>query len=185
MDWQKLTDDIVTAAAAAFGSLMTEKSDEHFYAFSLYTDEFAETISPSSNTIERYHEKIYRTGVTHLLDIASCRWSTAEWAYEAKNARLFSGIYRDLEKHRKSLPTSQEALESYKKSVHQCMISALKKLDEDRFFAQRREYIVLFISSSDDDEAFDMENASVVQLNSERIYAPFLKRYGDDSAAGC
>jgi hypothetical protein len=185
MDWEKLTTDVVVAASAAFASLISEKSDEHFYAFALYTDEYAETISPSANSIERHEAKLRDTGETGELQIAAYKWATAEWAYEGWNAELFTGIYRDLEKHRKTLPDSDVALASYKNSVHECMIAALKRMDENGAFAKganRREDITLFISSSYDDEAFDMENQSAKRLNPEQIYLPFLKRYGDDDA---
>lgn len=179
MDWEKLTADVVVAATAAFGSLMSEKSDEHFYAFALYTDEYAETISPSANSIERYEAKLRGKGKQYT---AIYKWETAEWAYEAWKSELFKGIYRDLEKHRKTLPESKSDHKSYKSSVHKCMISALKRMDENGFFKNGRKDIVLFISSSDDDEAFDMENKSARQLNPKPVYLPFLKRYGDDDA---
>lgn len=180
MDWEKLTTDVVAATTAAFGSLISEKSDEHFYAFALYTDEYAETICPSANSIERYEAKLRKTGETDELQIASYKWATAEWAYEYWHADFFTEIYRDLERHRKTFPDTEVAWELYKKSVHECMISALKRMDENGFFAKGREHITLFISSSDDDEAFDMENESAKQLNPGQIYLPFLKRYGND-----
>lgn len=183
MDWEKLTSDVVAAASAAFGSLISEKSDEHFYAFALYTDEYAETISPSANSIERYEAKLRDTGESDELQIAAYKWATANWAYEAWNSKLFAGIYRELEKHRKTLPESEEDFALYKNSVHECMVAALKRMDENGFFAKGRENITLFISSSDDDEAFDMENESAKRLNPEQIYLPFLQRYGTDDSA--
>jgi len=179
MDWEKLTADVVLAASAAFGSLVSEKSDEHFYAFALYTDEDAFTIEPSANSIERHEAKLRDTGETDELQIASNKWATAEWAYEGWNADLFTQIYLDLESHRKTLPKSEVDYASYKNSVHECLISALKRMDENGFFAKGREDITLFISSSDDDEAFDMENKSARQLNPEQVYSQFMKRYGD------
>lgn len=182
MDWEKLTADVVAAATAAFSSLIFEKSDEHFYAFALYTDEYAETISPSANSIERYEAKLRDTGETDELQVAAYKWVTAEWAYEAWNSKLFAGIYRDLQQYRNSLPKYEVDYASYKNSVHECMIAALKQMDKNGFFARGRENITLFISSSDDDEAFEMENESAKLLNPEQIYLPFLKRYGDDDA---
>ena len=91
------------------------------------------------------------------------KWGTAEWAYEAWKSELFKGIYRDLEIHRKTLPESEVDHALYKNSVHECMISALERMDENGFFAKGREDITLFISSSDNDEAFDMENQSAKQ----------------------
>lgn len=185
MDWEKLTSDVAAAATTAFGSLISEKAGEHFYAFALYTDEYAETISPSANSIERHEAKLRDTGETDELQIAAYKWATAEWAYEAWKSELFKGIYRDLAEHRKTLSNSEADLASYKHSVHECMIAALKQMDENGFFAKggnAREDITLFISSSCDDEAFDMENQSAKRLNPEQIYLPFLKRYGDDGA---
>lgn len=182
MNWEKLTNDVVEATTAAFASLMSEKAGEHFYAFALYTDEYAETISPSANSIERHEAKLRDTGETDELQIAAYKWATAEWAYEAWKSELFTGIYRDLEKHRKALPESEVDHASYKNSVHECMIAALRRMDENGFFAKGREGMTLFISSSCDDEAFDMENASAKRLNPEQIYLPFLKRYGNDDA---
>lgn len=179
MDWAKLTADVVAATTAAFSSLLSEKADEHFYAFALYTDEDAETISPSANSIERYEAILRNRGGQYP---AVYKWGTAEWAYEAWNAKLFTGIYRDLKKHRETLPESNVDYALYKRSVHECMIAALKQMDENGFFAKGRESITLFISSSNDDEAYDMENQSAMRLNSEQVYKPFLVRYGEDDA---
>lgn len=185
MDLEKLTSDVVAAATTAFGSLISEKAGEHFYAFALYTDEYAETISPSANSIERHEAKLRDTGETDELQIAAYKWATAEWAYEAWQSELFTGICRDLQEHRKTLSNSEADYASYKRSVHECMIAALKLMDENGSFAKggnSREDITLFISSSCDDEAFDMENQSAKRLNPEQICLPFLKRYGDDGA---
>jgi hypothetical protein len=62
------------------------------------------------------------------------------------------------------------------------LVAALKRMDENGFFAKGREDITLFISSSDDDEAFGMENQSAKRLNPEQVYTPFLVRYGEDDA---
>lgn len=183
MDWEKLTSDVVAAASAAFDSLRSEKADEHFYVFALYTDGDAWTILPSANSIEQYEAILRDTGETDEQQIAYYKWATAEWVYEAWNKQLFTGIYRELENNRKTLPKSHGDYEAYKNSVHECMISALKQMDENGFFAKGRENIVLYISSSDGDEAFDLENQSVRRLNPEQIYLPFLKRYGADDTA--
>jgi hypothetical protein len=107
MDWEKLTSDVVAAASAAFASLRSEKLDEHFYVFALYTDGDAWTILPSANSTERYQAILRDTGQTDEQQIAYYKWATAEWAYEAWNKHLFTGIYRQLEDHRKTLPKSQ------------------------------------------------------------------------------
>lgn len=154
MDWEKLTNDIIVAAAtAAFGTLLSEKSDEHFYAFALYTDEYAETICPSANSIEGYEAKLRNGNETNKLQIASYKWATAKWAYEYWHADFFNEIYNDLKKYRKTFSNPKEDYAIYKNSVHECMISALKLMDKNGFFIKGREDITLFISSSHDDEA--------------------------------
>jgi hypothetical protein len=178
MDWEKLTNDVVAAASTAFASLMSEKAGEHFYVFALYTDGDAWTILPSANSIEQHEAKVRDTGETDVQQIAYYKWASAEWAYEAWKKQLFTGIYQELENHRTTLPKTQVAYEAYKNSVHECMIAALKKMDEKGFFARERENILIYISSSDGDEGYVLENQSVKRLNPEQLYVPFLKRYG-------
>lgn len=195
MDWEKFVSDVAAAATAAFSSVMSENASERFYAFALYTDGDGETIGPSANSIERHEAVLDKTGETDALSIAAYKWATAEWAYEAWKGEFFKGVYRDLANHRNALPKvdvecectpgvvvtisglPDEIAESYKRAVHQSMIAALKRMDEDGFFAQGRDDVTLFVSSSDDDEAFDLENESAQQLNPERVYLPFLERY--------
>jgi hypothetical protein len=195
MDWETLTSKVVAAATATFGALRSEKADEHFYAFALYTDGDAETIMPSANSVERLQAVLQKNKSDHPLDLASYKWATAEWAYEAwePDPKLFDGVYRDLAELRDALPTVEVEVEcwpgkvitsreladelSYKRAVHQCMIDALNRMDEDGCFGPGREDVVLFVSSSDDDEACDLENESAKQLNPEDVYLPFLKRY--------
>lgn len=183
MDWEKLTNDVVTAASAAFDSLRAEKSNEHFYVFVLYTDGDAWTILPSANSLEQHEVKVRDTGETNELQIACYKWASAEWAYEGWKADLFNGIYLDLENYRKTMPRSAEAYEAYKNSVHDCMIAALKKMDQNGFFGKDRENILIYISSSDGDEGYGLENQSVKQLNPAQSYLPFLGRYGEESSA--
>lgn len=182
MDWESLTQAVVEAVRTAFGSLIAEKADEHFYAFALYTDEYAETVMPSANSVERYEANLRDAGEIDQLQIACYKWGTAEWAYEAWGSSAFTQIYRDLAGHRRTMPDTDEAWADYRQSVHECMISALERLHTEGFFAERRDDVTLFISSSDDDDAFEMENESAKRLNSEQVYTPFRVRYGADDA---
>jgi len=56
------------------------------------------------------------------------------------------------------------------------MIAALKQMKERGFFKNIGENVVIFISSSNDDEAFDLENYSAKELNSEAVYLSFIER---------
>ena len=176
MNWEKLKSDIAEAATTVFTSLMSQHPSEHFYAFALYTDEDGYTVMPSANSVEQYAAILAKTRAVDPLDRASYQWSTAEWAYEAWGAEAFTGIYRELEHHRQTRPKTDEAYAEYKRSLHACMTGALARVG---LFADRGGDVVLFISSSDDDEAFELENGSAKELNSEAVYRSFLERYGD------
>lgn len=181
MNWEKLTNDVVAAATAAFGSLMSERAGEHFYAFALYTDGDAWTILAAANSLERYQKVILKTGETDAQQVAWYKWGTAEWAYENWKGDLFTGIYLDLKNYRKTQENSNSDYALYKNSVHECMISALKRLDESGFFGEIRSSIVLFVSSTDNDETEALENHSAKELNSESVYLSFVDRFESTS----
>jgi len=71
-----------------------------------------------------------------------------------------------------------ETLYAFKQQVHQCMTDALKSMDKEGFFGQRRADLMLYISSSDYDESLAMEDKSAQYLNPADKYQAFLKRYG-------
>jgi|GEM_PF-5336547 len=58
------------------------------------------------------------------------------------------------------------------------MTDALKRMDKEGFFGERRAHLILYISSSDYDEAMLMEDKSAQYLNPVDKYQVFLKRYG-------
>jgi hypothetical protein len=176
MNSEKLTSDIAATASTVFASLMSQHASEYFYAFALYTDEDGYTVMPSANSVERYEAIVARKRAVDPRHRAAYKWSTAEWAYEAWGAEAFTGIYRSLEQHRATMPTTDGARSAYKKSLHACMTDALARVGR---LAGRGEEVVLFISSSSDDEAFELENWSAKELNSEAVYRSFLGRYGD------
>tara|TARA_B110001454_G_C12723212_1_gene435865 strand:- start:7342 stop:7890 length:549 start_codon:yes stop_codon:yes gene_type:complete len=177
MNWEKLTNDVVAAAAAAFGSLISERKGEHFYAFALYTDGDAWTILAAANSLEQHQKAVLKFGETNAQNVAAYKWSTGEWAYENWKGELFTDIYRDLAKYRKTQENTDSDYASYKNSVHECMITALKRLDQSGFFGEMRSSIVLFVSSTDNDETETIENYSAKELNSQSVYSEFIERF--------
>lgn len=176
MDWVDLAERIVAASRSSFSDLMEQRKAESFYAFILYTDEDCYTVSPSANSIERHDEKVSRAGVDDPREMAGYKWSIGEWAYEAWKGDAFEAICRDLS------DASQSACETgtfheFRQQVHSSMIKALASLDGEGFFGSARSGIVLFISSSDSDEAIEVENRSAQVLNSPEVHAEFVKRY--------
>jgi len=62
--------------------------------------------------------------------------------------------------------------------VMEQLTDALKRMDKEGFFGQRRADLILYISSSDSDESLAMEDKSAQYLNPADKYQAFLKRYG-------
>lgn len=175
-DWEKLTADVATAASMAFAALRSETPHEQCYVFVLYTDGDCWTILPSANTIERLQERI--RGETDDMQIACSTWAPAEWAYEGWKADLFNDVYLQLERHRKVMAKSKTAFAEYKELVFGCMVNALRSFRESALSEGDRDAILLYVSSSDGDEAYEVENRSVAVLNPGRDVSSFLRRYG-------
>lgn len=176
MNWVELTAKIVAAARVSFSDLIEQRKAENFYAFILYTDADCYTVVPAANSIERHLEKISLEDDNDPEQIAAYKWASGEWAYEAWKAEAFNEICRDLS------AASQAACEAgsfaeFRQQVHSSMIKALEALDGEGFFGPIRNEIVIFISSSDYDEAIEMEDRSAQMLNSPKVYDQFLKRW--------
>lgn len=176
MDWVDLTERIVAASRAAFSDLMEQRRAEGFYAFILYTDADCYTVLPSANSIEKHKEKISRAGVGVPGEMAGYKWSIGEWAYEAWRGDAFEAICQDLSEASQSA-CKTGTFHEFRQQVHTSMTKALASLDGEGFFGSLRNGIVIFISSSDADEAIEMENRSAQILNSPEVHGEFLKRY--------
>jgi hypothetical protein len=179
MDWAKLAGDIADAATIAFSAWRVDHRNEQFYAFVLYTDGDCYTVEAAANSLERHQASLLEANVnaSDVRMVAGHKWHTGEWAYEGYKDERFNAIYRNLEDHRATLSDSCEEYAVYKLSVQECMIAALKRLRANGFFANMGESIVVFVSSTDDDEAQELENRSAKQLNSDSVYLSFLDRY--------
>lgn len=172
-----LTTDIVNATRDAFEQLIQKHPDEHFYAFILYTDSDCFTVLPAANSIEKLEEKLKRLEVSSD-ESAEFKWISAEWEYEAAYDDKFYPIWKFLEQE--SLKNkSEEDFAQFKDKVHHCMIEALRSLDDEGFFGDRRNDLILYISSSDDEEFFELENESAKRLNSQEKYLNFMDRFPD------
>jgi len=172
-----ITDKIVNAAKYSFSKIIENIPNETIYAFILYTDEDCYTILPAANSLEKLKEKMLENENGDPISLAECKWSSAEWAYEAAHADKFVEISRALSE------ASGKAVKSgnfndFKARTHHCMINALQRMDKENFFDNRRDGLILYISSSDHDESIKIEDFSAKKLNSKQKYEPFLRRYG-------
>ncbi|MEN3751779.1 DUF4303 domain-containing protein [Mangrovibacter sp. SLW1] len=123
MDWNKFEDDCFQLTVKLIKRILSEKPNENFYAFSLYTDSSAMTVSLSANSEEK---------LKAILDVDSdkseenqryYRWATSEWAYEGYGADLFSEISKELR-----LSPEREHLSDFKKNLINSLTTVLKKL---------------------------------------------------------
>lgn len=177
MNWEELTTDIAAAACAAFTELLAQHGHETFYAFALYTDEDCYTVVPAANSLEQYQAKVAGTGKIDPHELAYYKWASAEWAYESFAADPFNAICNRLSEACGAVSGDASSFASFKDGVHRAMIDALRRLDEEDFFGERRDAAVLFTTSSDNDEAEAMEDGSASALNPPEICAAFQKRY--------
>lgn len=177
MNWGELAKDIAAAARSSFSELLAQHRDETFYAFALYTDEDCYTIEPAANSLEQYHGKMSRKGKADPQSLAYYRWASAEWAYESFAASPFDAICLKLSAASDEVSGDMTAFGAFKTDVQRAMIEGLKLLAADGFFDQLRARAVLFITSSDHDEAKEMEDGSARILNPPEVYELFHRRY--------
>lgn len=177
MHREELARDIAEAARRSFSALLSRHGDETFYAFALYTDEDCYTVVPAANALEPYRAKMSRMGETDPRTLAYYRWTSAEWAYESFSAEPFNTICEQLSAACNAVSGDAMAFAAFKTDVHRAMIAALKALDEEGYFGERRNGAVLFITSSDHDEAGAMEENSARILNRPEMYETFRVRH--------
>lgn len=179
MNREDLTTDITQAARRSFSELLARHGDEHFYAFVLYTDEDCYTVVPAANSLEQHQATMEQLSRADPEDDAGYKWSSAEWAYESFAAAPFNPICQQLAAACQAVSGDAAAFAAFKADVHQAMTDALRQLDAEGFFGQHRAGSLLFITSSDVDEALKMEDRSARVLNPTRDLAGFINRYGE------
>lgn len=176
MDWAALTERITSASRITLSDLIAQEGEASFYAFILYTDANCYTVLPSANSIEKLEEKIAKEGVEDPSEIPGFKWSIGEWAHEAWNDQAFAEISNDLSKASHAA-SEQEGFAEFRKQLHLAMTNAMLSLRNEGVFGRFTDQAVLFVSSSDYEESFEIENWSAQILNKASIHVDFLNRY--------
>ena len=171
MNREDLTRDITEAARRSFSDLLAQHGNETFYVFALYTDEDCYTVVPAANSLERHRETLAEMDDDQA---AYYQWASAEWAYESFAAEPFNLICKQLATACQTVSGDAAAFAAFKVDVHYAMTDALRRLDEEGFFGKHRTEAVLFITSSDFDEASSMERRSAIALNPPARLVDFL-----------
>lgn len=107
------------------------------------------------------------------------KWSPDEWGYfDGKNSQLaeISKLLYDKEEE------NSEEYEKHSALFFEAVISALKNLIAAKTFGSNADEITCFISMSDDERTYEIEDYSARLLNSERVSQAFLERTPDEGS---
>lgn len=159
-DFQHLARQLTQATQTAFTEVLAQHGTEEVYAFALYSDEGAMTVSPSTNTL------------AHLLaqppeDQLYAKFEPAEWRYEMVGAAAqFDDICRQLGTYVLDDELADEAFESFRQQLYATCVDVLTDLQQHGFFDQAagREVFLLF-SVSDSDTSTEELRQLVTRLN--------------------
>jgi hypothetical protein len=176
MNWPDLTARIHEAADEAFSLLAQRHPDEDFYVFALYTDSSAMTALASTNSTQALDRIIRAAGSLSESSRRARAWYNPEWGYPSLKGEKFSVISKIM----RDDPDRSIDFSEFEKKCHRSMIEALRRMDSEGRFGvgDKRATMTIFITISDDDRAYRLENSSARMLNPPVVCERFLNRYG-------
>lgn len=175
MDWLDVEQRVYEATRQTLTELGQAHPDETFYGCALYTDSGAMTVCVAVNSTAGLQRKLAQeVDDDDLQTAAYYTWCSSEWVYEGCGGEHFMDINRQVRDALEHAP-----FEPFKRRLVQAMTGVLKRLAEEGFFqrADAFEGAVLFVTSTDDDQAEAIELASAEQLNDPGVFAAFVDRY--------
>lgn len=107
--------------------------------------------------------------------ISPTKWIPADWGYSDGKESELNHISTLLFAKEESNPKEYAR---HKDLFFETLTSAFKHLIDANVFGNHSEGITYFISMSDDEGIYEIENYSAKLLNTEKVYADFLKRHG-------
>ncbi|AOR58281.1 DUF4303 domain-containing protein [Pectobacterium parmentieri] len=174
MDWYRFEGDCYQLAVKLITRILSENPDENFYAFSLYTDSSAMTVSLSANSKEKLKAILDADSDKSKENQSYYKWAISEWAYEGYGTDFFSDMSKELR-----LSPEREHFYDFKNSLIYSLTNALKRANEE-IVQEGHTIAVMFVSVTDDDSAEDIENMSSKIINNRVAHNLFLERYGND-----
>ncbi|AOR65749.1 DUF4303 domain-containing protein [Pectobacterium wasabiae] len=174
MDWYRFEGDCYQLAVKLITRVLSENPDEKFYAFSLYTDSSAMTVSLSANSKEKLKAILDADSDKSKENQTYYKWAISEWAYEGYGTDLFDEISKKLR-----LSPEREHFSDFKNSLIYSLTNALKRANEE-IVQQGHAIAVMFVSVTDDDNAEYIENMSSKVINNRVAHDLFLARYSDN-----
>ncbi|WP_406639056.1 DUF4303 domain-containing protein [Pectobacterium brasiliense] len=126
MDWNKFEENCFKLTIKLIKKILSEKPNENFYAFSLYTDsqcydcvfkckleEKLKTILDADSDKSEENQTYYR-------------WAISEWAYEGYESDFISEISKELR-----LSSERESFSDFKNNLINSLTNALRRTNEE------------------------------------------------------
>lgn len=190
--FNNLAKKIEQAVKMDMEQIRKEIGEEKIYAVALVTDSDCITLFLALNTYEymRNRDVEYLEMLRNYLseeDIKNVKegtasltkWTPDEWGYsDGKNSQLveINKLLYDKENENSNEYERHNAL------FFEAVTSAFKNLIAAKTFGNNSDEITYFISMSDDERAYEIEDFSAKMLNSESVYQAFLKRKPDEGS---
>ena len=184
--FENIKNEIEKAVKKDVRKIFNEVGEERIYASALVTDSDCVSLYLAVNTYENMKKrdeeyiKLLQEDLSEeyikKVKEGSCsitKWNPAEWGYsDGRNSNLVEVsklLYSEEE-------TNSEEYEKHIDLFFEAVTSAFKKLIDLKIFGKNLEDVTFFISISDDERAYEIENFSAQLLNSENVYKEFLER---------
>lgn len=184
--YDKISKKLYKAIKKDTKRVLKEMEDEKLYSVALVTDSDCITLFMALNTyeyletadedyIEVVKDDLSEEDLKKIDDEEVCltKWLPDEWGYsDGENSELVK-ISQLLSKRESTNP---DEYAKHKSLFFDTVISVFKKLIEEEIFGENSEEITYFISTTDGDYIYELENYSAKLLNSEERYEQFLNR---------
>lgn len=190
--FNNLAEKIEQAVKTDMEQIRKEIGEEKIYAAALVTDSDCVTLFLALNTyeymrkkdaeyLEKLHDNLSEADIKNVKEgtASLTKWTPDEWGYsDGKNSQLveISKLLYDKEE------ANSKEYEKHNALFFEAVTSAFKNLIVAKTFGNNSDEITYFISVSDDERTYEIEDFSAKLLNSESVSQAFLKRKPDEGS---
>ncbi len=190
--FNNLAEKIEQAVKKDMEQIWKEIGEEKIYAVALVTDSDCITLFLALNTyeymrkkdaeyLEMLHDNLSEEDIKNVKEgtASLTKWTPDEWGYsDGKNSQLveISKLLYDKEE------ANSKEYEKHTALFFESVTSAFKNLIAEKTFGNNSDEITFFISMSDDERIYEIEDFSAKLLNSESVCQAFLKREPDEGS---
>ncbi|MBY7903819.1 DUF4303 domain-containing protein [Vibrio fluvialis] len=171
MNWDNFEEKCFKATVEVLSKLISEHKNEKIYAFALYTDGGAMTVSVSANSEERLNLILDEDSDKSKENQNYYKWATSEWAYESYDDYLYCELCKEL-RH----SSDRENFFNFRNSLITSMTNVLVRVRKE-MLNDALASITMFVSVTDDDDSEYIENESSEKINEIALHENFLNRY--------